>query len=298
MDKVCFLLALATATACRVNSGTASPPVGAGSGVLVDPVTGVVSVDTSKVPLVGSCPAGYFITRAPDGLSWSCTLGQQGPKGDPGPTGGPGPQGVQGPLGPVGPKGDIGPVGPQGVKGDVGPVGPTGAQGPAGPPYVTVTDANGLNLGTAFAIIGEGTNYGGPLTVLVADQPGGAGTAKVLLFRDVKTGSVSPNSQCGTNSVYYSGAGCTGTLAGPASYLAMNFGCLFPLPIDSSVVHVVTPHSIQPTSVVVSSYWNPSFTSSGSCTAVAQFSANEIALDDLGPPTGPYAGPLVLTPSF
>ena len=57
MARFLCLLALAIVAACKVSGGTASPPVGAGPGVIVDPLTGVVSVDKAKVPLVGNCPA-------------------------------------------------------------------------------------------------------------------------------------------------------------------------------------------------------------------------------------------------
>jgi tail collar domain len=61
------------------------------------------------------------------------TLGQLGPKGDPGPAGPEGPAGLQGPPGPTGPRGATGPAGPQGLTGPAGPAGPQGLTGPAGP---------------------------------------------------------------------------------------------------------------------------------------------------------------------
>ena len=131
MDKVGIILAVATIFACKVSGGPALPPVSSGSGVNIDRVTGVASVDTTKVPLVGTCPAGYAITRSTDGVSWTCTSLLQGPMGPTGPKGDTGPQGPQGPQGDAGPQGAIGLQGP---KGDTGQTGARGDIGPMGPP--------------------------------------------------------------------------------------------------------------------------------------------------------------------
>ena len=151
MDKVGIILAAAAIAACKVSGGPALPPVSSGAGVNIDKVTGVASVDTSKVPLVGNCPAAYAITRSTDGLSWTCTSlfpgsqGPTGPKGDIGPQGPQGPQGDAGPGGPSGPQGIKGDTGSTGSKGDVGPTGPIG-----GAKLVLVLTQTAFNLGGYF----------------------------------------------------------------------------------------------------------------------------------------------------
>jgi Collagen triple helix repeat (20 copies) len=224
MGKYCFLLTVVTVAACKVNGGTASPPVGAGVGVLVDPLTGVVSVDSSKVPLVGTCPGGYSISRSIDGLSWICTFGTGGPKGDTGPRGDPGSPGAQGPTGATGPQGQIGDTGLQGNKGDIGLAGPTGPQGlPAG---LHVQASDGTPLGSSYGVMSLGsgtTGFSGPSPfaidtwLLLLEQPGGAGSPLVFVWRNIFSGdALSCSPQGASNSVYYSQPSCSGIPYTPA----------------------------------------------------------------------------------
>jgi len=128
------------------NFGTSLPTVS-----LAGEPLSVVSNDSSTI--VATLPATFLTNpgshqlmvtttiRPASTVTFSVTIGVQGPKGDTGVTGDKGDkgdtglQGLTGATGPQGPKGDTGPVGlmgPAGPKGDTGPQGPKGDTGPAG----------------------------------------------------------------------------------------------------------------------------------------------------------------------
>ena len=106
-------------------------------------------------------------------VSFTLTVGAQGPAGPAGADGAPGPEGpagpagvdgLPGPEGPQGPQGPAGPAGPQGPQGDPGPMGMTGATGPAG-----ATGATGPAGPAGSSGILSVTSWGGSVGVLATD---------------------------------------------------------------------------------------------------------------------------------
>jgi hypothetical protein len=114
------VLLLSAALGCTVSSGKEVPPATttAGSGITIDSPQ-VISVDSTKVPLLASCGNGQFVHKSDAGV-WDCVASEKGDKGDPGP------QGAIGPIGDAGPQGSKGDKGDPGVQGPAGPVGDAG----------------------------------------------------------------------------------------------------------------------------------------------------------------------------
>ena len=98
-------------------------------------------------------------------------------------------------------------AGPQGSAGPQGPPGPTGGPG------VLVFDADGKSLGRAHGFR-PGTNYPNEMYVLLTAQPGGPGTPKVLLWREVDNALISFVSDClnAWSITYFTELDCEGTL--------------------------------------------------------------------------------------
>ena len=147
MRTLGWLICFVAVTSCKVTGGSDLAPVTAGTGITVQ--NGTVAIDSSKIPVVGTCPAGYMISRGQDGLSWTCTAPVQGPPGDAGL------QGPKGDKGDPGTVGDAGPQGPEGQRGATGATGPPGATGASG-----ATGAPGVST---FSVVGDDGRYWGPL---------------------------------------------------------------------------------------------------------------------------------------
>jgi hypothetical protein len=250
-------VALAVVAAC-VKGGSDIPPVVSGTGTVVDPATQTVSVDPSKVPVLVSCPSGFFVRRNPDNTGWDCAQGATGPQGAKGD------MGPKGDTGLPGPKGDVGDAGPQGPKGDLGPPGPqgdAGPQGPQGPP-----GSFGLNV-----VDGSGKVFG-PLVAAVAGQTGGPPTFTFLFEGRIWTASPAFKSNIYNitgsflSSPYFVSYDCSGTVYGPESY-----GDQVPFFFSVSTTYPETGHPIfQPdgpaaTYTVHSSLDQPD----GGCTTIA-----------------------------
>lgn len=165
--------------------------------------------------------AGCTVAAVSGGVQFSCGLasatvqngtnGTNGAQGPQGATGAQGPQGVAGPQGPAGAAGATGatgpqgPAGPQGPQGVAGATGATGAQGPQG-----VAGTNGTN-GTGFVPMGTGSSPTAVSNYLFMTSYG-----NYMYFLNTTTNDVVMiNSFLGVletwTTVYYSGAGCTGT---------------------------------------------------------------------------------------
>jgi hypothetical protein len=104
-----------------------------GTVVLIDEQTILGSIE--KLVIEGD-PAYASQTGAFGYVSFSGSIGPQGPEGATGSQGPAGPEGATGAVGPQGPEGatgSVGPQGPEGATGAVGPQGPEGATGSTGP---------------------------------------------------------------------------------------------------------------------------------------------------------------------
>ena len=91
-----------------------------------------------QVAMPGMQDGAYLLSviNGNNKVSFTLTVGAQGPAGPAGADGAPGPAGPVGPAGAdglTGPEGPQGPQGPQGVSGPAGPIGPQGPQGDPGP---------------------------------------------------------------------------------------------------------------------------------------------------------------------
>ena len=174
MRKIGVMIVIAGVAACKVTGGSDLAPVTAGTGITVQ--NGTVAIDTNRIPVVGTCPAGYMISRAQDGLSWTCTAPVQGPTGDvgaTGPTGATGGVGPTGPTGSIGQTGSTGPTGPKGETGAPGLIGPVGgavlilAVSPTGSLFSTSTP-----LATPIEVLSFPFHIASSSTVLLVDMHG------------------------------------------------------------------------------------------------------------------------------
>lgn len=182
------------------------------------------------------------------------TAGPQGPKGDQGTQGAAGPTGPAGATGATGPTGPQGDQGPQGQKGEAGAQGIQGLQGAPGAAAATlmVLDSDGNSLGPAYAAQGDlqvgniGDGSAGNVVVLLARQPGGAGTQKALVWFHTNSGfSPWAGSDCQAffTRFYFSGTDCTGAIYADKAF-TLGLGCYHTL--SATKVHRLLTPKIPP----------------------------------------------------
>jgi hypothetical protein len=164
-------------------TGPAGPTGAVGSPGAPGPTgpTGVAGLPGAPGPTGPTGPMG--VAGAP---------GPTGPTGPAGPTGVAGLPGATGPTGPAGPIGPTGPSGTPGAPGSQGPAGPTGPTGPAGVSGTALVDGNGNNVGNMIGFL----------------APDGFTVLKNGYIFELNADGFFDNTP---NSVFFTGAGCTGT---------------------------------------------------------------------------------------
>lgn len=181
--------------------------------------------------------------------------------------------------------------GQPGPTGLVGPSGPQGAQGPTGlngGPGVLVRDADGVLLGRAQAFR-AGTEFPSQMFVLLSVQVGGPGTPKVLLWREVSTGSPRfiPDCLNSAEPAWFSEADCTGTVFVSQSIAPKGLPCRLP----SSRLATSTGGS----ALTAAPFRSRRFYL-GACENVVSTASGVFALIDLGSDASTGAAPLQLEP--
>jgi len=227
--------------------------------------------------------------------------GQPGPTGDAGTTGLPGPQGPPGDPGPRGSQGPQGDPGPPGMQGSPGPKGDPGAPGMPAPGGMLAFAADGTPLGPAYSVMGLRNTFGGggaPLMtvsavasetwILLAEQPGGPGSIRALVWRSASTGEASYCHQA-VGTLAFSGPGCTGSV----------YAFTFPTPGMACGVCTATDCRLatgRPGPPVTARYWS-TFAIGGSCVTnqSEQEWASAVELLDVGPMVN-LSGPLQVVP--
>ena len=191
---------------------------GGGSSSSSSPTTGTPAISPSQAAVLSA--AGCTVAQNGNNVDLTCngttaTLtaltgpagsnGSNGSNGSVGATGAQGPQGATGAQGPQGPAGATGAQGPQGVAGNTGaqgaqgPQGATGATGAAGPAgsALVVRDANGTVKNYLQFITANG-QYNWFLNT---------STGHIVGYTQSNIGGMRTPA-----TVYFSGAGCTGTM--------------------------------------------------------------------------------------
>ena len=169
--------------------------------------------------------------RGPAGQSVTGQVGAQGAQGPQGLQGPTGPMGLIGLQGPIGPTGATGPTGPRGWMGLQGPTGPTGATGPEGPQgqsgivgsaHYSETGNEAGNTGTSWAFIET------PVTVTLTSVQKVWYTGNAEFFSNDGNGATVNVSLC------YAAGTSGGTLSTSQSYLHLQTGQAFYLPVSMS----------------------------------------------------------------